>query len=897
MTKRILSMLLALSMALSVCPVSAFADTGGGMFSNPAAPQTVDEQNDLLSTYSSPQEHSVSTTAEFNSAVTTINADTSGDLHWITLNDNITVTSAVTFEAGHTVKIIGNAHTINFSDNGTLKVSGAELALSNVCLDGQSQIRRAPGVTVESGGTLKMEANSCIQNFTNSAGSGSGGGVYVGSGSTMTMNDGTIKDCSASDGDGGGGGIYAAGAVVLNGGTISGCKAVGSYKAGGGIYIDSSGSLTMGGGSIESCTASNWGGGVFANGTFEMTGGSITHCSARSGGGVNISNATTTLNGGTISGCKATRGGGVYITSDSGILEMKNGSITGCEVTGDARGLAGGGVYINNCGSMNMTGGSITGCGGTGGTSGSDIDIKGGGVYVYSGSMKMTDGSITKCSASSGGGIYINSDSAFTDGGSMNMTGGSITDCSAGNGGGIYNDQILTFTSGAVCNNTAATQGADIYLGSSMSNTTLLDAAAMGQTYGTTGSKIDGWYKDASGARYTPDHNGTPVDVVNALTQDMALVASYRKPSAITVNGGTASVGGTTVTKAKKGETVTIEADPDTEDVHFAGWDSKSQGVSFDGNKDDRKTTFVMPGNDVEISTIKAYHVAVTDGTASPDYAIENKDVVLTYTGAYDFVNWQVDGQDINGSTFAMPGHAVKVTPVVNIIPQYTLTVDPPEGIAADAVTVTVGGNQVKSAAEGAAVSIAFNASALPADGSKTFGEWVVADAGGKPVTVKDGTFTMPASNVVVSFTLKQPDNPDTPSDGGSGDSGAGAVIAGAVIGTATYLVGTHAWLHHLYGFIPQNRIQLALALWKRADCPQPESTALYPDIDEDDDDAQAAARWCVEQGLMKDYHKTDKDGNEEVTFKPYRYVFRPQAIKAWYDLEKLLNEQPQNET
>ena len=821
MTKRILSMLLALSIALSVCPVSAFADTGGGMFPNPAAPQTVDEQNDLLNTYSSPQEHSVSTTADFNTTVTTINADTSGDLHWITLNDNITVTDAVTFEAGHTVKIIGKGKTITFSGNGALKVSGAELALSNVCLDGQSQTRHAPGVTVESGGTLKMEANSCIQNFTNSASNGSGGGVYVGSGSTMTMNGGTIKDCSASDG----GGIYAAGTVVLNGGTISGCKAVGSYRSGGGIYIDSSGSLTMGGGSIESCTASNWGGGVFAHGTFELTGGSITHCSAFSGGGVNISSATTTLNGGTIKDCSASYGGGVYIARISSTLKMINGSIESCTASN-----WGGGVYINN---------------------------------------------------------------------RMTMTGGSITGCTADNGGGIYNYDILTLTSGTVCNNTAKTQGADIYLGSWMSSTSLLDAAAMRQTYGTTDSKIDGWYEDASDARYNPGRDGTPVDV-NTLTQNMALVASYRIPSTITVNGGTASVGGTTVTEAKKGETVTIDADPDTEDVHFAGWDSKSQGVSFDANKDGRKTTFVMPGNDVEISTIKAYHVAVTDGTASPDYAIENKDVVLTYTGAYDFVNWQVDGQDINGGTFAMRGHAVKVTPVVkaiDIIPQYTLTVNPPEGIAADAVTVTVGGNQVKSAAADATVSIAFNASALPADGSKTFGEWVVADADGKPVTVTDGIFTMPASNVVVTFTLKDAGQSDTSDMSSDGDSGAGAVIAGAVIGTATYLVGTHAWLHHLYGFIPQNCIQLALALWKRADCPQPESTALYPDIDEDDDDAQAAARWCVEQGLMKDYHKTDKDGNEEVTFKPYRYVFRPQAIKAWYDLEKLPNEQQQNET
>ena len=817
MTKRILSMLLALSMALSVCPVSAFADTGGGMLSNPAAPQTVDEQNDLLS-----KEHQVSNDADFKQEVDAINNDTSSDtLHNISLSNSIHVTDEVTFKAGRRVQIIGNGHTINFSVNGTLKVSGAELALSNVCLDGQSQTRHAPGVTVESGGTLKMGENSCIQNFTNSASNGSGGGVYAGSGSTMTMNGGTIKDCSASDG----GGIYAAGAVVLNGGTISGCKAVGSYRSGGGIYIDSSGSLTMGGGSIESCTASNWGGGVFAQGTFELTGGSITHCSALSGGGVHIHSATTTLNGGTIKDCSASYGGGVYIARISSTLKMINGSIESCTASN-----WGGGVYINN---------------------------------------------------------------------RMTMTGGSITGCTADGGGGIYNYDILTLTSGTVCNNTAKTQGADIYLGSWMSSTSLLDAADMGQTYGTTGSKIDGWYEDASDARYTPGHDGTPVDV-NTLTQNMALVASYRIPSTITVNGGTASVGGTTVTEAKKGETVTIEAAPDTEDVHFAGWDSKSQGVSFDANKDDRNTTFVMPGNDVEISTIKAYHVAVTDGTASSDYAIENNDVVLTYTGAYDFVNWQVDGQDINGDTFAMRGHAVKVTPVVkaiDIIPQYTLTVDPPEGIAADAVTVTVGGNQVKSAAEGAAVSIAFNASALPADGSKAFGEWVVADAGGKPVTVTDGTFTMPASNVVVSFTLKQPDNPDTPSDGGSGDSGAGAVIAGAVIGTATYLVGTHAWLHHLYGFIPQNRIQLALALWKRADCPQPESTALYPDIDKDDDDAQAAARWCVEQGLMKDYHKTDKDGNEEVTFKQYRYVFRPQAIKAWYDLEKLPNEQQQSET
>ena len=133
------------------------------------------------------------------------------------------------------------------------------------------------------------------------------------------------------------------------------------------------------------------------------------------------------------------------------------------------------------------------------------------------------------------------------------------------------------------------------------------------------------------------------------------------------------------------------------------------------------------------------------------------------------------------------------------------------------------------------------------------------------------------------------PDIPDTDDTG----SAIGAGIAtGVFVSGATYLIGTNIWLNAIYDFVPTNRIQLAVALWNKADCPAPVSTELYPDIDADDTDAQAAARWCVEQGLMKDYHETDKDGNEEVTFKPYRYMFRPQAIKAWYDLEALQREQ-----
>lgn len=156
-----------------------------------------------------------------------------------------------------------------------------------------------------------------------------------------------------------------------------------------------------------------------------------------------------------------------------------------------------------------------------------------------------------------------------------------------------------------------------------------------------------------------------------------------------------------------------------------------------------------------------------------------------------------------------------------------------------------------------------------------------------------DATITLTANTTLTAqWGDVPPVEPDTPASGGSGDGGAGAVVAGALLGGAGYLLGTRLWLEGTFGFVPSNRIELAMALWKRADCPAPVSTELYPDIDEDDTDAQAAARWCVEQDLMKDFARTNSDGTQTVKFKPYDYVFRPQSLVKWYKLEKLLNEQ-----
>ena len=162
-------------------------------------------------------------------------------------------------------------------------------------------------------------------------------------------------------------------------------------------------------------------------------------------------------------------------------------------------------------------------------------------------------------------------------------------------------------------------------------------------------------------------------------------------------------------------------------------------------------------------------------------------------------------------------------------------------------------------------------------------------DGNGKQYNA-DAPITLTANTTLTAQWGDVP--PVEPAGGGSGDGGAGVVVAGALLGGAGYLLGTRLWLESTFGFVPANRIELAMALWKRADCPAPVSTELYPDIDEDDTDAQAAARWCVEQDLMKDFARTNSDGTQTVKFKPYDYVFRPQSLVKWYKLEKLLNEQ-----
>ena len=140
-------------------------------------------------------------------------------------------------------------------------------------------------------------------------------------------------------------------------------------------------------------------------------------------------------------------------------------------------------------------------------------------------------------------------------------------------------------------------------------------------------------------------------------------------------------------------------------------------------------------------------------------------------------------------------------------------------------------------------------------------------------------TLTMPDYDVFVTAVYG-----DEIVDLGTGGDAAGniqgaisAVVVGAAAGVIAYEAGTGIYrVINMPGIpMPSNRIELAELLWEHAGKPEPVSTALYSDIDEGDTDAQKAARWAVEQDLMKD----DADNNK---FHPAFPVSKLRVCLTW---------------
>ena len=230
-------------------------------------------------------------------------------------------------------------------------------------------------------------------------------------------------------------------------------------------------------------------------------------------------------------------------------------------------------------------------------------------------------------------------------------------------------------------------------------------------------------------------------------------------------------------------------------------------------------------------------------------------------------------------ATLTMPAYNVKAKPYYENIQYQVNAVD---------CTVTLNDAEVTTAAKGDVIT------ATPKEQEKFTG-WKVTKTVNGVVTditadLRDvsqngliiAELTMPAADVTIEAlidddSLLPPDQPGV-TDDGSGDIVAGVVIGG-IAAVGAYEVGTGLYRITQMDDVamPTNRLALAKLLWERAGKPEPESTALYSDISAEDTDAQKAARWAVEQELLKD------DTNEdEQKFHPAFPVSKLRVCLTW---------------
>lgn len=470
-----LTFVAALALYALVMPISAFA----------ATPTTIE----------------VSNSSEFDNAVATVNAATSGE-YIIELTDDIQ-TGGASFSSSQPVSIVGNGHTMTLGQYSSIFVQpGVQLNLG--AADGSDTLKISGGNEQSNDvpGLLKIEGTcNMYPGVTIADRKGDnyfGGGVTV-QGGTFHMYGGTIDNCGITGGSicyGGGVAVIYGGAFTMDGGEIKNCFATSSFKAsdcgmdsriitsaGGGVYVSGGSSFVMTGGTISSNKANEMGGGVAVVASIDEI---------INGGWGNLQSSAQIL-GGTISGNEANDGAGVL--SSAYFYAAAYGL---CADTPNVGAAEKPGLFLENTTITNNT----------------TNQEEGYGAGVLAVMMKspaaaeIRDCTIAKNSAAIGGGVasYGNFTSLTIDGCTItgnkasNYGGGFAAESNSGEGAGT------TITNTKLCNNSADKAASDVYLNGSVAKLSAakdMDELYLGKPDDVTNKKIDGWYLDDEDSRYT----------------------------------------------------------------------------------------------------------------------------------------------------------------------------------------------------------------------------------------------------------------------------------------------------------------------------------------------------------------------------------------------------------
>ena len=289
--------------------------------------------------------------------------------------------------------------------------------------------------------------------------------------------------------------------------------------------------------------------------------------------------------------------------------------------------------------------------------------------------------------------------------------------------------------------------------------------------------------------------------------------------------------------------TVSRPANPKAEGYQFEGWyTQKNDGVEF---KFDQKIT-----KDVTVYA----HWSKVDSNPKPnpdakEYTLTEKD-----------------------------GTLVRVTVVEN-----GTTVDITEKV----VLEQQGTTQIGKIPAGAMVTVAANA----APEGMVFAQWNISDPelmGNPDVahTSQTMTFPMPPKDVTIEAMYESAENARETDLLGSAIIIGAVGISAVVLAYQAHRLGTKLYLESLLpsgAELPQNRIQLAELLWKNAGEPVPDGKAAYEDIGLNDEAAQQAAQWALENKLME-----LPDAEHTGQFKPDEKISYEEAIRAWKKAQQL---------
>ncbi len=291
------------------------------------------------------------------------------------------------------------------------------------------------------------------------------GGAIYNFNYSMQIGEGTVNNCSAVEG----GALYSEPYednvlnIAITKLYVDNCTATGN---GGAIYNYNS-VLTIGGGTIENCSAVNGGAlyncAINNNATINITGEFvIDNCTATNNGGAicnpvtqnENTKAVVTISGvSQINDCSAVVGGAIFNEEELTISEL-------CTIT-ECLAQKGAGIWLNSSKDTCVANIKvhIKDCDST--------IANGGGIYLGKAQVTLNSSIIEGCSTTAnGGGIYVSANANIDE-----INGCEFKNNSAVYGGGVYLDKAVNFTNTKIDGNTAQHRGGGLYISANCSIT------------------------------------------------------------------------------------------------------------------------------------------------------------------------------------------------------------------------------------------------------------------------------------------------------------------------------------------------------------------------------------------------------------------------------------------